>query len=453
MLAETIGAIEPHTNDWVRAHEALSRLARQRALADAEEERWLLAALRSAAHVHLGFGAFGEYIERLFGYGRRCIQEKLRVAEALEELPALARALESGVLPWSAIREITRVAVPETEAAWLDVAKGKTSRQLEDLVAGKHPGDTPTTPADPSARRHVLRFDVSAETLALFREALGELRRRTGSSLDDDAALFQLARHVLGGPTDDARASYQIALTVCAACRAGHQDGGGDPVAVDADIIDMASCDGQHIGHVGVRPANDAARGPMPSAVESGAPATDAAHEAGGLTDSAGTPQAGAHVDAPARAKQDVPPAVRRMVLRRDDKRCRVPSCRNVTYLDLHHIVPRSEGGPHHAENILTLCGAHHRAIHRGELAVEGNARVGVRFRHADGTPYGDRVQPRALDVQAKVFGALRGLGFREGEIRRVFAAFREEDGFRGATAECWLRAAIQRLTAPASEL
>src|SRR5207244_11668610 len=80
-------------SEWVRAHEALSRLARGRAAADAEEGRWLLAALRSAAHVHLSFGSFGEYVERLFGYRPRSTQEKLRVVEAREELPAVADAL------------------------------------------------------------------------------------------------------------------------------------------------------------------------------------------------------------------------------------------------------------------------------------------------------------------------------------------------------------------------
>lgn len=93
MIAQRGERLETETSDWVLAHEALSRLAKQRALADAEEGRWLLAAVRSAAHVHLGFGTFGEYIERLFGYGRRCTQEKLRVAEALEDLPELSRAL------------------------------------------------------------------------------------------------------------------------------------------------------------------------------------------------------------------------------------------------------------------------------------------------------------------------------------------------------------------------
>ena len=100
MLTTSSAAFAPKSNasEWVQAHEALSRLARERARADAEEGRWLLRALRSAAHVQLGFGTFGEYVERLFGYKHRSTQEKLRVAVALEELPATAAALETGSL-------------------------------------------------------------------------------------------------------------------------------------------------------------------------------------------------------------------------------------------------------------------------------------------------------------------------------------------------------------------
>src|SRR5689334_22448312 len=116
---------------WVQAHEMLSRSARTRAVADAEEGRWLLAALRSAAHAHLGFGSFSEYVERLFGYTARSTQEKLRVAEALEALPAIAQALEGGTINWSAVRELTRVAVANTESEWLEAARGKTVHQLE----------------------------------------------------------------------------------------------------------------------------------------------------------------------------------------------------------------------------------------------------------------------------------------------------------------------------------
>jgi len=40
--------------------------------------------------------------------------------------------------------------------------------QLEALVAGKCPGDRPSSTSRPDARRHVLRFEVAPETLATF---------------------------------------------------------------------------------------------------------------------------------------------------------------------------------------------------------------------------------------------------------------------------------------------
>jgi hypothetical protein len=68
---------------WRRAHEELVRLSTKRAGLDFEEGRWLLRAFRSGAHLELGYGSFHEYTGRLFGYGPRLTQEKLRVAEAL----------------------------------------------------------------------------------------------------------------------------------------------------------------------------------------------------------------------------------------------------------------------------------------------------------------------------------------------------------------------------------
>jgi hypothetical protein len=130
MGTANLAEIGQETSAWLLAHRELSRLAKERAAADAEEGHWLLAALRSAAHVHLGFASFSEYVERSFGYKPRSTQEKLRVAEALEELPVLTQALQQGTIHWSAVRELTRVAVPENEREWLAIAHGKSLRQL-----------------------------------------------------------------------------------------------------------------------------------------------------------------------------------------------------------------------------------------------------------------------------------------------------------------------------------
>ena len=497
---DAVGAMPDGSEcEWMQAHRALSRLARQRAQADAEEGRWLLRARRAAAHVHMGFGTFTEYVERLFGYCARSTHEKLRVAEALEHLPVLAEALESGALCWSALRELTRVATPETESAWLDVARGTLSRQLESLVTGVRPGDLPSAARSPDARRHVLRFDVTAETYAAFRESVVQLRRASDASLDDDAVLLAMARVVLGGPRDDGRASYQVSLCVCPECGGGTQTAGGAIVPVGPAIVTMAACDAQQIGfvsesaesaHVGAAPnatlhdrvalddgSRAAAEADVPVApvapVASVASVASAAPKLAGVANesaadlanvpSRGAPalhQAPAHVDSPStsarrrahvgtRATQTIPPAVRRHVLHRDHHRCRVPGCQNATYLDVHHLLPRAEGGPNTAANLIPLCGAHHRAVHTGALVIEGSSAENVRFLHADGTPYGHPADPHAMEAHAKVFSGLRNIGFREAEARAVLDELRRDPTLAALGVNELMRAALERIPLP----
>src|SRR5690606_28624823 len=130
--------------------------------------------------------------------------------------------------------------------------------------------------------------EVSGETLASFREAVAKLQRDAGEHLDDDATLLLLARHVLGGPVDDGRASYQIALDVCESCQRARQLADGEPIDVSPTVTAMARCDAQRLpnAHMGANSKK--------SLVSE-------------------------------RATQSVPPKVRREVLRRDRHRCRVP--------------------------------------------------------------------------------------------------------------------------------
>jgi 5-methylcytosine-specific restriction endonuclease McrA len=68
---------------------------------------------------------------------------------------------------------------------------------------------------------------------------------------------------------------------------------------------------------------------------------------------------------------------------RRDRGYCR--ACQQATTHDgpvararhHHHLVYRSRGGAHTVENIITLCGACHRALHDGKLQVTGTPEPG----------------------------------------------------------------------------
>jgi len=409
--------------DWVRAHTVLTRIARERAAADAEEAVWLLVAWRSRTHVHLGYGSFSEYIERLLGYSPRATREKLRVAEALDSLPRTTRALELGTLSWCAARELTRVATPDTETTWLDAANGKTTRELEHLVAGKRPGDLPPQPGDPEPpRRHLLHFEVSPETFGTFRQAMQALRHAAGGHLEDDALLLAMARQVLGAP-DENRTIHRISYEMCPSCRQGAQLAAGERIPVAAEILAMAACDGEHIGVREVRPANE--------------------NQAPPATEPLSTPRPS--VTHMGRARQAVPPALRRAVLLRDRHRCRVPGCTNTHYVDVHHIRPRAEGGRNTRENLITICTAHHRATHRGELIIEGSP-AELRVQHADGTPYGEPIAAGSAEAYAKVYAGLRQLGFRERDVSAVLAKLRADAGLAAASVNVLLREALRRI-------
>ncbi|MEO8703100.1 MAG: DUF222 domain-containing protein [Kofleriaceae bacterium] len=128
-------------------------LALRRAKLDAEEARWLREAERLQIWRPLGMVSALDYLERVLGHTPHVANERLRVARALGELPVLTDAFARGVFPYSAIRELTRVATPATETRWHDAALGNNVRQIEELVAGHRRGEDPEDPADPDSAR------------------------------------------------------------------------------------------------------------------------------------------------------------------------------------------------------------------------------------------------------------------------------------------------------------
>ena len=70
------------------------------------------------------------------------------------------------------------------------------------------------------------------------------------------------------------------------------------------------------------------------------------------------------------RRSRSIPPALRRAIIHRDGNRCAIDGCRSRNRLQVHHVVPRSRGGPTDPSNLITLCWYHHHiAIH--ELGLE----------------------------------------------------------------------------------
>jgi hypothetical protein len=79
--------------------------------------------------------------------------------------------------------------------------------------------------------------------------------------------------------------------------------------------------------------------------------------------------------------------ATRRMLARRDQG-CTHPLCTQTLWLHAHHIVDWEDHGPTIPSNLTLLCPFHHRALHHGEFAIEGNPEDGtMRFLDRWGQP------------------------------------------------------------------
>jgi len=405
--------LEPEAaSDWTRVHERLVSLGKARAAHEREVCRWLLAARRLGVHARVGYASFAELTERVLGLKARQTEERLRVGRVLGDLRLLDGAFATGELSWSAVRELTRVATRESEQAWIDWTKGRRVRQIEVAVAARKPGDGPRDPSDPSRIKHRLVFEVRGETMAVFRDMQSGVRADLGGNVDDDALLYEIARRVLGGPGDEARASYQIAVSRCDECGRSRIDAGGTSHPVDEVVAEMALCDGQLLE-----------------------PGAGARIPASTMPDREARRRVRARKKSPRvrdrrpPATQTIPPATRRDVMRRDHKRCVVPGCSNHRYLDVHHLDPRSEGGGHNPARLAALCGAHHRAVHAGVLCVDGSGSTGFVFHHGDGTSYGGSVGVVRLDLVRQTLGALEEMGFKPTKARALL-----DDALRAGT-------------------
>ena len=87
------------------------------------------------------------------------------------------------------------------------------------------------------------------------------------------------------------------------------------------------------------------------------------------------------------RKTRAIPPAIRRALHARDEGCC-FPGCTFRRFVDAHHVEHWADGGETKLSNLVTLCRAHHRLVHEGEVAVEARAGGGWLFRRPDGREF-----------------------------------------------------------------
>jgi len=321
-------------------HQALRQLAlelRQRELRLAE----LLAQMEARGGYRLWAASMREYMEQL-GLDRGKGGALLRIGRALPALPTLRNGMADGTLAWTKARELVRVATPETHVGWVRLAEQKTVRQLEAIVRRHEPGDEAPNPdtMEPVPERVHFGMQMTPAQKEMIGKALVLARAVAGDrDMDGADALVMLAEHFIASEADGASLTavpFKTVLQVCPDCDASRQVGlpdEPDGAEVPRHVREMARCDALVID----------------------------LHNQGALNTT-------------------VSPRVRELALVRDDHCCAVPGCRNNFWLHLHHVVPRSEGGPNAVGNLICLCSRHHAAVHLGLLIIEPDLCGGFSF-------------------------------------------------------------------------
>ncbi len=159
-----------------------------------------------------GFSGSIHYARYALRLSRKDAREMRRVARELEQLPVLSAAAEQGDLGWSHLREVVRVAVPETEEAWLEAAQTCTWRVFHRLVRQAVAGDLPGEASQEAEAEQVeLRFLLTAEQAEVYNAGMARLSRRFGRLVDPAEALEYAFAELLAGSDTTLEARLQQA--------------------------------------------------------------------------------------------------------------------------------------------------------------------------------------------------------------------------------------------------
>jgi len=342
-------------------------------------------------------------------------REKVRVARALGSLPLVDIAFEKGQLSFSKVRAITRVANAETEKLLLQFAEHSTGAQLEQICRGYRTVERicesgrKAVPKDERwvRRRHCdsgmvrIEAQLTADEADLVFRALEEARREAVKK-EEKAPKF--------GEVDEKAQSLADGLVLAAesflASGPKARSGGTRNqilVHLTEETVERVSAgtseapfravlgDGSWLsGDVLLRLACDA-----------------------GIVVAKVSPD-GNVLDV-GRKRRTIPPALLRALQIRDGG-CRFPGCTSRAFVEGHHIQHWAQGGETKLENLVLLCGSHHRMVHEEGFQID---------RYFDGTlmfiePRGDAIEDAPPALPPEQHATLSALTNRPKMLQRL---------------------------------
>lgn len=320
-------------------------------------------------HQELGFATAERFADTRLGMAPSTTRERIATSRALDELPALDRAFGARRLGWSVVRQLARIATPETEAAWASWAEHRTAREVARHTKSREKGQLPTD----SARRriHTSKFAVSAELDVVqwetWTNARTKLEAEQGCPLSDAEVLLEAANLVLQSRPDGTvpgrsavnDSHFAVHVSHCEACRKTQ-------LRTEEEDVELAPAEARDVlekagrGDLVVGSAEDG------DGEDGGDDDGDDEHENTGPTVPS-TLRDGPNTD-----------ALRQSIVVRDGGRCRC--CGAKSNLTVHHKQWREYGGRTEESNCILLCEGCHSLVHDRLLVARGRVPDRLRF-------------------------------------------------------------------------
>jgi hypothetical protein len=338
-----------------------------------------------------GMQTCAQWLSWKCGLSSGTARDQLRVAHALDGLPAVRAAFAAGRLSYSKARALTRVATPDDEAALVQTATACTASQLDRLCAGI---------AKARSNEEVIEQAARASFTTRW-EADGTLRLSGRLSAEDGAVLLAALAAVRPDPVSDTDTSATAgthpadAATVGvspnvdrpdAAARAAHSDAAAlvglaehalsdPPAAVGTSPIRLVVHTSAELFSAGI-PAlpvttkRVSAETPTVAVLDAGphipplplGPDTLRRLACQALVEPASHPD----TEPPTAVQHRFASARQRRALLQRDGGCVFTGCRRRRGLQAHHLVPWHDHGPTTMANLALICEHHHRLVHEG---------------------------------------------------------------------------------------
>jgi len=316
-----------------------------------------------------GLANTAQWLNWQCGIGPVAAREKVRVARSLEQLPEIADAFAKGEISYSKVRAMTRAATPANESVLVSIARHGTAAHVEKLVK-RFEWTQRRDAANVAQRQHEHRnaycfFDMDGEFVLHAR-----LPREIGAVVRK--ALDVAVEAVRDSKEVTAETPLQIPANVWQADALrliaerfleyrGEETGAGssaDRVQVVVHIDQAILAEQQAVAENGEPHRCELEDGPALALDTARRLACDAT-VVGIVEGDDGEP-----LDI-GRKSRSIPQAIAR-ALRARDGGCRYPGCDRKRYCDGHHIQHWADGGATKLDNLITLCGFHHRLVHEG---------------------------------------------------------------------------------------